>query len=233
MERPRSRVVMWVMNTSRLFSGVSLLASVAAACARPVLYYPVPEGTSNPSTPAGATTSATDAPAPVASASDELLLTRHIVLPVAGADMSKVEDSFSEPRDGGRVHRAIDILAPRGTPILSADDGKILRMTTNSLGGISMYTVDSENRLVYYYAHMDHYNDAMSPGRTIAKGDTLGYVGTTGNAPKDTPHLHFQVMRWPADGKYWNGDPIDPYEALGGIARADRGKHNAGQPYEY
>jgi peptidoglycan LD-endopeptidase LytH len=96
-----------------------------------------------------------------------------------------------------------------------------------------MYTVDPESRLVYYYAHMDHYNDAMSPGRTIAKGDTLGYVGTTGNAPKDTPHLHFQVMRWPADGKYWNGDPIDPYEALGGVIHADRGKHNAGQPFEY
>ena len=222
---------MWMMNTSRFLGAVGLLACIATACARPVLYYPVPEGESA-AAPAG-TSSATEVHAPVASASDEFLLTRHIVLPVAGADMSKVEDSYSEPRDGGRVHRAIDILAPRGTPILSADDGKILRMTTNTLGGISMYTVDTENRLVYYYAHMDHYNDAMSPGRTIVKGDTLGYVGTTGNAPKDTPHLHFQVMRWPADGKYWNGDPIDPYEALGGVTRADRGKHNAGQPYEY
>ena len=141
---------------------------------------------------------------------------RQIIVPVAGADMTRVEDSFNDPRDGDRVHRAIDILAARGTPILSADDGRILRMTTSALGGISMYTIDSEQRIVYYYAHMDHYNDAMSPGKSIAKGDTLGFVGTTGNAPKDTPHLHFQVMRWPADGRYWNGEPIDPFELLVG-----------------
>jgi murein DD-endopeptidase MepM/ murein hydrolase activator NlpD len=225
---------MWVMSMHRRVSvtGLCVVAASAMACARPVLYYPVPEGVSQPAS-ASAPASTSDVSVAAPSASDEYLRTRSIVLPVAGADMSKVEDSFNEPRDGGRVHRAIDILAPRGTPILSADDGKILRMTTNALGGISMYTVDSESRLVYYYAHMDRYNDAMSPGRAIVKGDTLGYVGTTGNAPKDTPHLHFQVMRWPADGKYWNGDPIDPYEALGGVARADRVKHNAGQPYEY
>jgi murein DD-endopeptidase MepM/ murein hydrolase activator NlpD len=193
-----------------LLVGFAVL-SITPACSRPVLYYPTTE-------PAPVTT-----PSESASADVEYLALRHIMLPVAGADMAKIDDSFHEPRDGDRVHRAIDILAPRGTPILSADDGKILRMTTNALGGISMYTVDSESRLVYYYAHMDHYNDAMSPGRSIVKGDTLGFVGTTGNAPKDIPHLHFQVMRWPADGKYWNGEPIDPFEALGGVSR-DRPK---------
>jgi murein DD-endopeptidase MepM/ murein hydrolase activator NlpD len=229
---------MWVMNMRRNVEvlGLVAVAASATACARPVLYYPVPEGASQPAAAGGTAAPASDGIASVASvpsASDEYLRARSIGLPVAGADMSKVEDSFNEPRDGGRVHRAIDILAPRGTPILSADDGKILRMTTSPLGGISMYTVDSESRLVYYYAHMDRYNDVMSPGRAIVKGDTLGYVGTTGNAPKDTPHLHFQVMRWPADGKYWNGDPIDPYGALGGVARAYRGKRSAGQPLEY
>ena len=180
-----------------------------------MLYYPTPEAAREA------------APRPVASeapAGDvSYLAQRHILLPVAGADMTKVDDSFNEERDGGeRSHRAIDILAPRGTPILSADDGKILRMTTSALGGISMYTVDTESRLVYYYAHMERYNDAMSPGRSIAKGDTLGYVGTTGNAPKDVPHLHFQVMSWPADGKYWNGPPIDPFQALGGVPRTGK-----------
>jgi murein DD-endopeptidase MepM/ murein hydrolase activator NlpD len=154
---------------------------------------------------------------------------RHLVVPVAGADMSKVDDTFLDGRDNHRTHRAIDILAPRGTPILAADDGKILRMSTNSLGGISMYTVDPLNRIVYYYAHMDHYNDAMSPGRAIVRGDTLGFVGTTGNAPKDTPHLHFQIMRWPLDGKYWNGEPIDPFGLLGGVPRSERREH-AGHP---
>jgi len=201
-------------------------ASTVGACSRPVLYYPEtypPEPKASPRASVPLTDSSKSAPmlagAPAAGADVDYLAARRIILPVAGADPAKLEDSFKDPRDGDRVHRAIDILAPRGTPILSADDGKILRMTTSTLGGISMYTVDPSSRLVYYYAHMDRYNDGMSPGRTIAKGDTLGFVGTTGNAPKDIPHLHFQIMRWPSDGKYWNGDPIDPFEVLGGRKR--------------
>ena len=220
-------------------------ALVATACTRPALYYPDPDpGADAPRTSKPVAGSRPAKPSSVAvpnatvgvvrsSGSDvDYLFSRHLLVPVAGADMSKVGDSFDEPRDGGRTHRAIDILAPRGTPILSADDGRILRMSNSSLGGITMYTIDPEERLVYYYAHMDRYNDAMSPGRDIVKGDTLGYVGTTGNAPKDTPHLHFQVMRWPADGKYWDGDPIDPFEALGGVSR-DRARQTSRQLPEY
>jgi peptidoglycan LD-endopeptidase LytH len=236
-QRSASPVVLCSMR-SALSIGVAALI-VGAGCARPVLYYPTPEsaGGSSPHPAAAgasspAATAAVTSPAPTTTTMTEdtdYLVARHILLPVAGADMTKVEDSFFEGRDGDRTHRAIDILAPRGTPILSADDGKILRMSTSALGGICMYTVDAQSRLVYYYAHMDHYNDAMSPGRTIVRGDTLGFVGTTGNAPKDTPHLHFQVMRWAADGKYWNGEPIDPFEALGGVAKEHR---RAGQPDE-
>jgi murein DD-endopeptidase MepM/ murein hydrolase activator NlpD len=203
---------------------IGLLA--AGACSRPVLYYPETGGPAPKPAPRASVplTDSSRSPvlsAPVAAPTVDAgyLVERHIMLPVAGADPAKLEDSFKEPRDGDRVHRAIDIMAPRGTPILSADDGKILRMTTSTLGGISMYAVDPSSRLVYYYAHMDRYNDGMSPGRNIVKGDTLGFVGTTGNAPKNLPHLHFQVMKWPADGKYWNGEPIDPFEVLGGRAR--------------
>ena len=223
--------------TPRFFPiALACMSLVVSACARPVLYYPEPlDGETAPvrtsvahtSAPSSAPEAATAAAiaSTSASADFEYLRARQILVPVLGADMSKVYDTFNDPRDGGeRVHRAIDILAPRGTPILSADDGRILRMSTNALGGISMYTVDPQNRIVYYYAHMDHYNDAMSPGREIVKGDTLGYVGTTGNAPKNTPHLHFQVMRWPADGKYWNGDPIDPFELLGGAPHGDKAR---------
>lgn len=221
---------------------IGLAALMAgAACARPVLYYPdaesagmapaKPSPTSASSTPGTSPPTSPGSTATTMESDIEYLIARHILLPVAGADVAKLEDSFYEGRDGDRVHRAIDILAPRGTPILSADDGKILRMSTNGLGGISMFTVDAETRLVYYYAHMDHYNDAMSPGRSIVRGDTLGFVGTTGNAPKDLPHLHFQIMRWAADGKYWNGEPIDPYEALGGLPKADH--RRAGQPDRY
>jgi murein DD-endopeptidase MepM/ murein hydrolase activator NlpD len=223
---------------------VLFVTLLAGACARPVLYYPTPEsaGIVSPPPPAAAPVAATpvksvqppepSAPAPTNDA--EYLRFRHIVMPVAGANIAHVDDTFLDGRDGGeRTHHAIDILAPRGTPILSADDGRILRMSTNTLGGISMYTVDPDGRLVYYYAHMDRYNDAMSPGRAIVKGDTLGFVGTTGNAPKDTPHLHFQVMRWPADGKYWNGEPIDPFEALGGTSRAERARRTSSLPNDY
>lgn len=199
------------------------LFALAASCTRPVLYYPGPE-TAPVTAPAPQPVLAgtpSPAPADLSAMNDEdYLRFRRLVVPVAGANMAKVPDTFLDARDGGdRVHRAIDILAPRGTPILAADDGKILRMSTNNLGGITMYTVDPASRIVYYYAHMDHYNDAMYAGRAIVRGDTLGFVGTTGNAPKDTPHLHFQIMRWPADGKYWNGDPIDPFEFLGGVRR--------------
>ncbi len=204
---------------------VLLLAlTVGTACTRPVLYYPVPDLTPAPAAQpvvAGAPAPAVTPPTGVALSDVDYLRTRHLMVPVAGADMSKVDDTFLDARDGGeRVHHAIDILAPRGTPILSADDGRILRMSNNALGGITMYTVDPANRIVYYYAHMDHYNDAMSPGRAIVRGDTLGFVGTTGNAPKDIPHLHFQIMRWPSDGKYWNGEPINPFDLLGGVRRS-------------
>ena len=198
-----------------LFIGLS----AASACSRPGLYYPVTETPAPATRPSVPLTDSSSSVSVFPRADAEYLVTRHIVLPVAGADPKRLDDSFNEPRDGDRVHRAIDIMAPRGTPILSADDGRILRMTTSALGGISMYTVDPSSRLVYYYAHMERYNAAMSPGRSIVKGDTLGFVGTTGNAPKDLPHLHFQIMRWPADGKYWNGEPIDPFEVLGGRKR--------------
>ena len=214
----------------------AILASTA--CARPVLYYPEPLTAEKPaeSKPASKPNPSPSSGVPLMTVSEyrpagstsmsadvEYLRSRQIIVPVAGADMTRVEDSFNEPRDGDRVHRAIDILAPRGTPILAADDGRIVRMTTSTLGGISMYTVDPDQRIVYYYAHMDRYNDAMTPGKTISRGDTLGFVGTTGNAPKNTPHLHFQVMRWPADGKYWNGEPMNPFDLLGGHAQAAAG----------
>src|ERR1043166_2336334 len=139
---------------------------------------------------------------------------------LTGAPVSSIENTFDDPRDGGRMHRAVDILSPRGTPILSADDGVVLRMSTSPLGGICLYAADPDHRLVYYYAHMDRYHDSMISGRRLAKGDTIGFVGTTGNAPKNVPHLHFQVRPWPADGKYWNGEPINPYSALVGAERA-------------
>lgn len=145
----------------------------------------------------------------------ERLRDKELVIPVAGVGPSRIEDTFTAARDGGeRQHNAVDILAPRNTPIVAADDGVILRMSTNALGGITVYAADRDQQFVYYYAHLDHYHHDLTPGRAIQKGDTLGYVGTTGNAPKDVPHLHFQIMLWPTDGKWWNGEPVNPYPVL-------------------
>ena len=139
------------------------------------------------------------------------ILGRGLLMPVAGVAVSQLRDTFDEGRDQGRVHRALDILAPRGTPVLAADDGRVLRVRPNALGGNTIYATDPAGRVVYYYAHLDAYQTGLAEGATIARGDVLGTVGTTGNAPKDTPHLHFQVMSMPSDGKYWDGDAINPY----------------------
>ena len=216
------------------------LLTFAAACAPRVgsVYGPVPADGGAPVTLAGgpegespspgsgpsatATTTrrpalATAAMVPSArmAAAFERLREREIMIPVAGVGPSRIEDSFTAGRDGGeRQHNAVDILAPRNTPILAADDGVILRMSNNSLGGITIYATDRDREFVYYYAHLDHYHHDLAAGQQIQKGDTLGYVGTTGNAPKDVPHLHFQIMLWPSDGKWWNGEPVNPYPVL-------------------
>jgi len=151
-----------------------------------------------------------------ADADVEYVRSHRLQLPVAGIHPEQLADSFDEPRDGTRRHHAIDILAPRGTPVLAADDGRVLRVSWNSAGGNTVYATDVEGRIVYYYAHLDHYRESLAAGMPLAKGDTIGFVGTTGNAPKDIPHLHFQIMRMPHDGKYWNGEPINPFGILRG-----------------
>jgi murein DD-endopeptidase MepM/ murein hydrolase activator NlpD len=195
---------------------ILLAALVVSGCARHVYSAPTPV----PATPPPRVVLAGSTPAAMGSASVssveavDYLLARGILLPVAGVSRSHLQDTFDEGRDAGRSHRALDILAPRGTPILSADSGRILRISVSSLGGNTIYATDPLGRIVYYYAHLDAYQPGLTQGAAVSRGDTLGFVGTTGNAPKDTPHLHFQVMRMPRDGKYWDGEPINPYPLL-------------------
>ena len=138
-----------------------------------------------------------------------------LYFPVSPMDSLRLDDSFDAPRDGGaRVHNAIDIMAPRGSAVLAVQDGHILRMSKSAKGGITLYAADVQDRFVYYYAHLDRYHQNLYDGKPLMRGDTLGYVGTTGNSPKDLPHLHFQVMHMPADGKFWAGAPINPYPLL-------------------
>jgi murein DD-endopeptidase MepM/ murein hydrolase activator NlpD len=190
------------------------LALLSTACARQVLST-APVSASSPaarSATSGAPRVSVPTLGPLSgSETVNYILGRGLLLPVAGIAVSQLRDTFDEGRDQGRVHRALDILAPRGTPVLAADDGRVLRVRPNALGGNTVYASDPGGRVVYYYAHLDAYQTGLAEGAVIARGDVLGTVGTTGNAPKDTPHLHFQVMSMPSDGKYWDGDAINPY----------------------
>ena len=137
-----------------------------------------------------------------------------LLVPVRGAVLGRIEDSFDAPRDGGRRHDAVDILAPRGTPVLAATDGLVLRVGTNALGGNVIWTTDSGTSFAFYYAHLDRYARDIRQGDWVARGTVIGYVGTTGNAPPDVPHLHFQLMRITDAKKWWNGTPLNPFPFL-------------------
>ena len=185
-----------------------------SACSRQLYSAPVPVSAAAAVPLTTAPNTGAAAP-PMANVSSEetvnYILARGMMIPVAGVAVNQLHDSFDEGRDVSRVHRSLDIMAPRGTPVLSADGGRVLRLSASALGGNSIYATDPLGRVVYYYAHLDAYQPGLAQGATVARGDTLGFVGTTGNAQKDAPHLHFQIMRMPSDGKYWDGDAINPY----------------------
>jgi murein DD-endopeptidase MepM/ murein hydrolase activator NlpD len=108
----------------------------------------------------------------------------------------------------------MDILAPRGTPVLAAVDGRVVKLFTSAAGGLTVYQFDVEERFSYYYAHLDAYAPDLNEGESVARGQILGFVGTTGNAPADTPHLHFAIYRLGPDKKWWEGEALDPFDLL-------------------
>ena len=134
---------------------------------------------------------------------------RQLMVPVAGVARRSLHDDYSAKRYKG-IHGAIDILAPRNTPVLAADDCVIGRLSSGPVGGIIIYATDLTTHFVYYYAHLSGYRRGLAVGDRVAKGAVLGYVGTTGNAPPDTPHLHFQVMKRGATSAWWSGPTINP-----------------------
>jgi peptidoglycan LD-endopeptidase LytH len=139
---------------------------------------------------------------------------RRLELPVQGATRDKLYDSFDEQRGGTRKHEAIDILAPLNTPVLAVENGTIAKLFRSDAGGITIYQFDPSTTYVYYYAHLDHYAAGLAEGKRVGRGQVIGYVGVTGNAPKNTPHLHFAIFKLTAEKKWWQGTPIDPYDVL-------------------
>jgi len=144
-------------------------------------------------------------PAPLAADS----IPPELMVPIQGVAPARVPDTFSATR-GGRTHRAIDFLAPRGTPVIAVADGQVYRLRSTGPGGLAVYATDSTRRWMFYYAHLDRFRDGLAEGMKLAQGDVIGFVGTTGNAPSDTPHLHFQLMHARFDTRWWDGEALDP-----------------------
>ncbi|HEX5732064.1 MAG TPA: M23 family metallopeptidase [Blastocatellia bacterium] len=141
---------------------------------------------------------------------------RALLIPVAGVSRQQLHNTYDDARSQGRQHNAIDIIAPKGTPVLAVDEGVVIKLFQSDKGGITLYQLDPSGRYAYYYAHLERYADNMAEGKQLKRGEVLGYVGDTGNAGKGNYHLHFEVSKLAAPRKWYGGTPINPYHLLGG-----------------
>jgi peptidoglycan LD-endopeptidase LytH len=175
--------------------------------------------------PAGGTISAAPpqrapaaaAPAPSSRVNAAVATTGHsahpsLRVPIDGSRVDAWKGGFSERRgSGSRGHEAVDILSPRNTPVHAVESGTIAKIFESKQGGHTVYQYSADGRLVYYYAHLERYAGGLREGQAVAQGEVIGYVGTSGNAPPNTPHLHFAVFAIDADKRWWLGRPLDPY----------------------
>lgn len=162
--------------------------------------------------PATASTEAAALPAMLPAPSRPL----DLLIPVSGIRAAQLSDTFTDARGQGRSHDAIDIMAATGTPVLAVGDGSIVKLFDSKPGGHTIYQFDASGELAYYYAHLDRYAAGIAEGSTVKRGDLLGYVGYSGNASPQAPHLHFAIMLLGPEKKWWQGTAINPYSALGG-----------------
>jgi Membrane proteins related to metalloendopeptidases len=137
-----------------------------------------------------------------------------VLIPVQGVQATALLDTFTDARSQGRSHDAIDIMAPAGTPVLAVADGHIEKLFTSERGGLTIYQFDPAGRLAYYYAHLQGYAPGLAEQQQITRGQLLGYVGSTGNASPDAPHLHFAIFELGPEKRWWEGTAINPYPAL-------------------
>jgi len=149
---------------------------------------------------------------PAVTPSDLADLRAHsLVIPVVGTKADKLIDSFDDRRGGTRRHEAIDIMAPRGTAVLSADAGTVLKLHNSVAGGLTIYVADLTQRFIMLYAHLDRYRPGITEAMTVKKGEIIGYVGLTGNASLAAPHLHFAIARSDNPKEWWKGTPLNPF----------------------
>lgn len=195
-----------------VYAGLGSTQPVVAVVAQPAssaIEMPPSEPIAAPP-PAAAAISVPDAAVPVEN---------QLLIPVAGIKASALRDTFNQARSAERRHEAIDIVAPKGTQVFAVADGKIAKLFNSKLGGLTLYQFDTNAQLAYYYAHLDRYADDVQEGMALKRGDLVGYVGTSGNADPNTPHLHFAVFVLGPEKQWWKGSPINPYPLLGGTAQ--------------
>ena len=140
----------------------------------------------------------------------ERLREKQLAFPVEGWNAAMLVDNFAEER-AGHPHEALDILAPRGTRVVAVDEGVVRRLFTSVRGGLTVYQFDDTETYCYYYAHLDRYAEGLLEGARVRRGDLVGYVGTSGNAPPGTPHLHFTIFKLGPEKRWWEGTALNPY----------------------
>ncbi|KPL49936.1 endopeptidase [Xanthomonas axonopodis] len=139
-----------------------------------------------------------------------------LLIPVQGIGAGQLQDTFTDARSEGRVHDAIDILAPTGTPVVAVADGMVEKLFTSDRGGLTVYQFEPSGKYCYYYAHLERYADGLAEKQSIKRGQVIGYVGSTGNANPAAPHLHFEIHRLGPEKQWWKGEALNPYRVLHG-----------------
>jgi murein DD-endopeptidase MepM/ murein hydrolase activator NlpD len=180
---------------------------------------PAPLATTTPTTPASPQPGASEPshmnfPTPYPTVSSSTGGIGKLLVPVEGVRPEQLQDTYTAARSEGRVHNAIDIIAPRGAPVLAAADGTVVKLFLSKPGGITIYQLADDNRHIYYYAHLDRYADGLREGERVRRGQTIAYVGDTGNAGAGNYHLHFSVSVVSDPKRYWDGENINPYPLL-------------------
>lgn len=207
-------VALWSASTPTEVAADIATPVVVSAAAIPVAPLPpsdTPRPPESPDTPIDAERSLVGehTPAPAA-----------LLIPVSGIPAEQLDDSFADGRGGTRVHEAIDIMAPTGTPVVAAADGRIVKLFTSVPGGLTIYQFDPGETLAYYYAHLQRYADGLVEGQEVRRGDVIGYVGSTGNADPSAPHLHFAIFMLGPEKNWWQGTAVNPYPLL--VSRGPR-----------
>lgn len=215
-----------------LFLAIVSLVSVAISFRIPPVVPPViPSVNSSPSSPPAPVAIGTPLPAPptdpAAPAPEELPAAPvpgpdfssfvgrvNLIIPVTGVRPEQLIDTFGDARSEGRLHDAIDIAAPAGTPVLAAADGRIVKLWQSERGGTTIYQFGQNQEVLFYYAHLAGYAPGLAEGNNVRQGDVIAYVGDTGNAGTGNYHLHFSIAVVSDPRRYWEGININPYPLL-------------------